>query len=52
MSRVSEDPQPGIPAKYASECQRCGLGVRPGDRIVFRRGHPIHVGCASGGDDQ
>ncbi len=50
--RKTSRPQPGLAARAESDCQRCGLTIRVGDRIVFRRGWAIHVRCASGGDDE
>lgn len=44
-------PQPGIPARYPDYCGRCSEAIGVGDRIVFHRGRPIHVGCASGQDE-
>lgn len=44
-------PLPGVAARYATECPRCSGAIRVGDRIVFSRGRPVHVGCASGQDD-
>lgn len=42
----------GFVARYPDVCRRCGRDVIPGQR-VFRRdaNHVIHVGCASGHDD-
>lgn len=45
------DAQPGLPARYATECARCGEFIARGERIVHLRGRYIHVGCASGADD-
>lgn len=52
MTAPRSHPQPGIPARAESDCQRCGLTIHKGDRIVYRRGWAIHVRCAPGGDDQ
>jgi hypothetical protein len=49
----TSDPQPGLMAQFTTDCYRCGEPiVRGHDRMVFRRGHAIHVGCASGADDE
>lgn len=45
------DPLPGIAAKWPSDCARCPNQIDVDDRIVFSRGRPIHVGCASGSED-
>ena len=45
------DTQPGIPAQYATVCPRCPDPINVNDRIVFTRGHAIHVRCAGGGDE-
>lgn len=45
-------PLPGIPARYPSTCPRCEAAIQPNDRIYFRRGEPVHVGCQSGGRDE
>lgn len=42
----------GLRAKHPDVCQRCPEDIKKGDRIVFLRGRPIHVRCASGGDDE
>lgn len=52
MTRQSLDPQPGVVAKYAAECPRCGDLVERGARVAFQRGRYIHVECASGADDR
>lgn len=43
--------KPGIPAVYPGDCPRCPYPILPGERIIMRDGHAIHVGCASGQDD-
>lgn len=43
---------PGRRAKYPGRCDRCPNPIEVGQRVVFRNGHPIHVGCASGADDE
>lgn len=43
--------EPGIAARFDGQCPRCPAPIRIGDRIVYLRGRPIHVGCASGGDE-
>lgn len=45
------EPQPGIPAQFPADCPRCSEEIRVNDRIVFTRGHAIHVRCASGQED-
>ena len=50
--RTGVDPQPGIAAKFPGSCARCDEGIARGDLVVFQRGAYIHVGCASGADDQ
>lgn len=52
MTRRLGDPQPGLAAKFAFECPRCGEFRERGSRAVFQRGSYICVECASGGDDQ
>lgn len=44
--------EPGMRAQFPAVCDRCGLVVKVADRIVIRRGHAIHVSCASGQDDE
>lgn len=51
MTRRATDPQPGIVAKYATTCARCGEYVERGSRVVYQRGDYIHVECASGQDE-
>lgn len=46
------DTAPGMAAQYPDTCDRCPNSIAVGDRIVFQRGRPIHVGCASGADDE
>lgn len=45
-------PEPGIAAKFEAACPRCPDPIGRGDRVVFQRGVYIHVGCASGQDDE
>lgn len=45
------DPQPGIAARFDDDCPRCDDPILRNDRIVFSRGHAIHVRCASGQDE-
>lgn len=52
MKRTVSTPEPGIRARTETDCQRCGLTIHIGDRIIYRRGWAIHVTCAAGGDDQ
>ena len=51
MTRT-RDPLPGVPARYARICPRCGENIAQGDRVVHQRGVYIHVQCASGQEDQ
>ena len=44
-------PAPGIPARHATACPRCDEGIEVDDPIVYQRGRPIHVACASGSND-
>lgn len=46
--------EPGFIAKVASDCRRCGRPVVPGERVVWTTGRHgvIHIGCASGADDE
>lgn len=46
------DPPPGLRAMHPGTCTRCDQPISPGDRIVYRHGHPIHCSCASGADDE
>lgn len=46
-----QEPQPGMAAQFPSWCDRCDTAIEREARIVFRKGRPIHVTCASGGDD-
>lgn len=49
---MKPEPQPGVKARRPDICNRCPEPINPGDRIAFRRGHPIHVTCQSGADDE
>ena len=43
----------GIVARFHSSCPRCGRDIAPGDMVVrTSREVWIHVGCASGNDDE
>lgn len=44
-------PLPGIEARYSDVCTTCKGDIEPGDRVFYRRGRPVHVGCQSGADD-
>lgn len=50
--RAGDVPLPGIAARFPSDCPRCPDPINVDDRIVFVRGRAIHVGCASGVDDE
>lgn len=52
MRASTRNPEPGLAARYATECPRCDRGIAVGDRIVYNRGRPVHVACASGQDDE
>ncbi len=52
MTRRLSDPQPGIAAKYAFECPRCGEFRERGSRAVFHRGQYICPSCCPGFDDE
>ena len=45
------DPKPGLAARHPDLCPVCQHDINPGDRIVFRRGRPIHVACHGGQDE-
>lgn len=51
MDVTRPTPQPGIPARWPTDCPRCDDPIGAGERIVFQRGRPIHCRCVSGGDD-
>lgn len=45
--------QPGHEARFPDICPRCGRDIVPGQRIKLRGSRPpIHIECASGGDDE
>ena len=46
------EPQPGIPARYLTDCPRCPWPINIGDRISFVRGVPVHCACRGGADDE
>lgn len=48
---MSDDPEPGMEARYPDICGRCHTDIVPGDRFVFVRGRRIHVRCAAGQDE-
>ena len=52
MRNRTKDPEPGMKAMYATHCARCGEYIERGERIAHQRGEYIHVGCASGADDE
>lgn len=44
--------EPGFEARFPDVCRRCGRDVIPGQRVLPRGPeHVIHVGCASGHDE-
>lgn len=46
-------PQPGIRAYFDGTCPACPEPIVRGESRVFaHRGEWLHVGCASGGDDE
>lgn len=45
-------PQPGMVARWDSDCPRCPEPIIGGvTRIAYDRGRYIHTTCASGADD-
>lgn len=42
----------GFRAQYPDVCRRCPRPINVGDRIVRHHDGVIHVGCASGHDDE
>lgn len=46
------DDQAGFAARYPTICGRCPNDINVGDRVVRQGGRLVHVGCASGSDDE
>lgn len=50
---MTRDDQPGFLARFDDTCPRCPEPILAGQRVTHdRHRRLIHIGCASGQDDQ